>query len=605
MRATINGKVAWTDGQKVKVTLENYMVKNRQTWSMEIVFPMGIAENVAAFGSVDRIDVLKRKVVYADCELFAGSRRVIHGRGTVTSYSQDSLKLQIVSGREKYRYREGFQSTYIDCLDYGRTLVVDRWDGSLRSGSFEEVADVEDREVLLLTPSHFEQLQRLYAEEAVWASVYDDTNGVVRNNFLYFGLRGEAGKVRVGNRCPQPRLWYVVEVCFRHFGYVFDRGSLPLAEEWKDVCLVNVFPDPESFRRGLPHWSVQRFLDEVEHLFNMTFVLDDERHVVTMSPNVLGGREEVVVAVEDEFIGDYEETGFEYIGASGISYDLSDYHAGTDVDDQVLEDFSVREYGSKRRAEQAWRNLLETDEKTLMTTIFRYPEGMFCTHREWSDREVVYSRKEIGQLQHLQRSSDAGDSAADVVSLHLSPAPVQLVELPEYFLSLYFPDLYLNDDRDGDKGRYMPITENLAKSSSEDLDYRTVEDALEGEAAAPEDDTDRIEIFLASQVSRHLPDGSDVLFYRASTFTGSNPTAQHVSTLSLYDVPRSIGALHGARRRIENKVRMTFRFLYDGMPDPTLVYVIRGKRFLCDKIEVEITDEDIYPLKTGYFYEIL
>jgi hypothetical protein len=38
--------------------------------------------------------------------------------------------------------------------------------------------------------------------------------------------------------------------------------------------------------------------------------------------------------------------------------------------------------------------------------------------------------------------------------------------------------------------------------------------------------------------------------------------------------------------------------------DPTATYLISGRRFICHKLEIEITDRGIAPLKTGYFYEL-
>ena len=38
--------------------------------------------------------------------------------------------------------------------------------------------------------------------------------------------------------------------------------------------------------------------------------------------------------------------------------------------------------------------------------------------------------------------------------------------------------------------------------------------------------------------------------------------------------------------------------------DPTATYIIHGRRFICHKLEVEITDRGLKPLKTGYFYEL-
>ena len=41
------------------------------------------------------------------------------------------------------------------------------------------------------------------------------------------------------------------------------------------------------------------------------------------------------------------------------------------------------------------------------------------------------------------------------------------------------------------------------------------------------------------------------------------------------------------------------------MPDPTGIFIIRNKRYGCEKIEANITSDGFDKLMTGYFYEML
>ena len=38
--------------------------------------------------------------------------------------------------------------------------------------------------------------------------------------------------------------------------------------------------------------------------------------------------------------------------------------------------------------------------------------------------------------------------------------------------------------------------------------------------------------------------------------------------------------------------------------DPTATYIIHGRSYVCHKLELEITERGLKPLKTGYFYEL-
>lgn len=47
---------------------------------------------------------------------------------------------------------------------------------------------------------------------------------------------------------------------------------------------------------------------------------------------------------------------------------------------------------------------------------------------------------------------------------------------------------------------------------------------------------------------------------------------------------------------------MEVKFQSDDIPDPSKIYIIRNKKYVCEKIEMEVKDDDIEPVYTGYFY---
>ena len=65
-----------------------------------------------------------------------------------------------------------------------------------------------------------------------------------------------------------------------------------------------------------------------------------------------------------------------------------------------------------------------------------------------------------------------------------------------------------------------------------------------------------------------------------------------------------LGQLHQNGFTFNMKARHCFRFLADDMPDPTRVYIIRGKPYGCEKVEANIGDRGMERLMTGYFYEM-
>ncbi len=56
--------------------------------------------------------------------------------------------------------------------------------------------------------------------------------------------------------------------------------------------------------------------------------------------------------------------------------------------------------------------------------------------------------------------------------------------------------------------------------------------------------------------------------------------------------------------KINTSVRHCFKFIGDRIPDPSGLFLIRNRRFVCDKIEATTTPDGLNPLLTGYFYEL-
>ena len=56
---------------------------------------------------------------------------------------------------------------------------------------------------------------------------------------------------------------------------------------------------------------------------------------------------------------------------------------------------------------------------------------------------------------------------------------------------------------------------------------------------------------------------------------------------------------------IDNNNQISIKFIPDDIPDPSKIYVFNNKRYICEKVEMNVTDDGIDKEKTGYFYEML
>ena len=122
----INNQPAYPAAQSdIKVTLQNPFIKDGDEKTMEVVFPMDIAQNAAVFGAINRLDTSFESEDFEDCRLVADNTEVIRGKGTITSITQEEVKIQILAGKSYLRYKASSDNIYIDEIDYGQ--VAERY----------------------------------------------------------------------------------------------------------------------------------------------------------------------------------------------------------------------------------------------------------------------------------------------------------------------------------------------------------------------------------------------------------------------------------------------------------------------------------------------
>ena len=578
--------------QSVKLTKENIMIKTRDTWTMEITFPLSMRENMEVFGHINRINVTRRKAQFKDCTLYAGNTRIITGTGTVTYVSDTEARLQILAGKEEYRFKDVNSQGYIDKLQYN---VPKDYFGIFPGKPSSEA----------YTVSEFETMSEELLPYCCYTIIADGEYILNKPNFDNHGANVSRVKCAI-----QPNLWFVVRTCLQSLGYELKLSWMEYDVQTSTARLVQseayrLFPliyicstrlSKTDIARALPHWTIEKFLQEVESLFNVSFLLDSESHTAIVIDNGNYQAENVAVESFDDFTAEYDAEGIKLIGASSIAYNLGDMHEnGTSIESNIMEEFEVLEFSSKEDAINSW-NAMRSNTDSLLTTIWKFPEGYFYTATSYDENNgtTTYYRKDAGQLQALVREAGNDDN---VVTLNIAP-----VALGYRFFQV--------DGRDYAQNGILI----MESDSNSDTDIFTVEMAVEGETSPDEDVAERMEVFLLGPSKETLywenENGKRKINTRhpftfiESGFYGSD----EIDTSLALDrdwTTNTIGSLHGSARRIEGHIRHTMRFLYEGMPDPKKIYIIRGKRFLCEKIEVEIKDDKIQDLKTGYFFEML
>ena len=616
----INGHRAYPiSTSSIKVTYANQYVTDDGEYTYDITFPMDILANREIFKNVSRFEVAKNIAKYDDCKLYVDSRIIMSGVGTILSVNQNEVKLQIVGGKSRIKFNEKLTKHYIDEMDLG---IADKPGYTVDKGwsqGFKNLSKINDIYRLDDDKSKF------LGVEGKWCfvPVRDETNDMIAN---FVGV--DKTKQFIGYNAPfimnlavHPSLMYIFRKVVEYEGYTLKRNDFD-CKPWNLLYIASAYKTRE-LRRALPHWSSYTFIEEFRKLFNATIVFDDiEKTCSVISASELTTADSVEIEPMDDYTTDYDEDGsFSISSTANLEYNLGDsanrdsYEVISKKVFESFESFHCKEISLDHQFGSS--TMLWSEKKKRQTIIENFGDYYIYV----VDENGKKSWKLAGIWSPLIRDK----SSDDYVDLNISPA-AQVVE------NINFKTGWLGEDNYYEKRCLLSIPNDKEPDSKEsDVDddgfsYTSVQDAIDDESTLDnsEDDQECMNIFfiLPGRVQIGGPNQTSLSWvgnksrwpqfltdYRINQdyrYSGIVDIFHDTYSLSLRKKSEvgstCLGSLHDNGLRIDNKNSMEVKFKSDEIPDPSKIYIIRNKRFVCAKIEMEVKDDAIEPIYTGYFY---
>lgn len=615
----INGHRAYPiSTSSIKVTYANQYVTDDGEYTYDITFPMDILANREIFKNVSRFEVAKNIAKYDDCKLYVDSRIIMSGVGTILSVNQNEVKLQIVGGKSRIKFNEKMTKHYIDEMDLG---IADKPGYTVDKGwsqGFKNLQKINDIYRLDDDKSKF------LGVEGKWCfvPVRDETNDMIAN---FVGV--DKTKQFIGYNAPfimnlavQPNLMHIFRKVVEYEGYNLKRNDFD-CKPWNLLYIASAYKTRE-LRKALPHWSSYTFIEEFRKLFNATIVFDDILKTCSViNASELTTTDSIKIEPMDEYTTDYDEDGsISTSSTANLEYNLGgsanrgSYEVISKKVFENFENFHSEEISLDNQFVST--TLLWSEKKKRQTIIENF--GDYYIYVE--DENGKKSWKLAGVWSPLIRDK----SSEDYVDLNISPA-AQVVE------DINFKTGFL-EDKYYEKRCLLSIPNDKEPDSKEsDVDddgfsYTSVQDAIDDESTLDksEDDQECMNIFfiLPGRVQIGGPNQTSLSWvgnksrwpqfltdYRINAdyrYSGIADIFYDFYSLSLRKKREigttCLGSLHDNGLRIDNKNCMEIKFKSDEIPDPSKIYIIRNKKFVCAKIEMEVKDDAIEPIYTGYFY---
>lgn len=623
----INGMAAYpVASQSIKLTYANQYVTDDGEYSYDINFPMSIMDNRRVFHNVSRFDVSKVTQKFNDCKLYVSGRLILSGVGTIISVTEAEIKLQIVGGKSRIKYNDRMTKHYIDEIATFGTAdkpgyTVDKgW-----SQGFKNLQKINDLYRL------DEDKSKFLGEEGKWCfvPVRDETNDMIAN---FVGV--DKTKQFIGYNAPfvmnlavQPNLMYIFRKVVEYEGYTLKRNDFD-CKPWNLLYIASAYKTRE-LRKALPHWSSYTFIEEFRKLFNATIVFDDIRKTCSViNASELTTADSVEIEPLDEYTTDYDEDGsFSTSSTANLEYNLGD-SANRDnyevISKKVFENFKIVHSTGTWDPQNQFKGTTQSwSEKQKRQTIIEC-NGSYYIYVENEDGSKTWQL--AGVWSPLIRDS----SSDDYVDINISPA-AQVVE------DINFKTAVIGEDNYYEKRCLLSIPNDKEPDSKEcDVDddgysYTSVQDAIDDESTLDksEDDQECMNIFFI--IPGEVQDDNKFSLVRAKsrwpkfktdyrinkeycgsteggfggngggTFKEKYPYSLSICTKSTNDVV-TLGCLHDNGLKIDNKNCLQVKFKSEVIPDPSNTYIIHNKKYVCEKIELEVKDDQIEPIFVGYFY---
>lgn len=622
----INGMAAYpAASQSIKLTYANQYVTDDGEYSYDINFPMSIMDNRRVFHNVSRFDVSKVTQKFDDCKLYVSGRLILSGVGTIISVTEAEIKLQIVGGKSRIKYNDRMTKHYIDEIATFGTAdkpgyTVDKgW-----SQGFKNLQKIND--IYRLD----EDKSKFLGVEGKWCfvPVRDETNDMIAN---FVGV--DKTKQFIGYNAPfvmnlavQPNLMYIFRKVVEYEGYTLKRNDFD-CKPWNLLYIASACKTRE-LRKALPHWSSYTFIEEFRKLFNATIVFDDIRKTCSViNASELTTADSVEIEPLDEYTTDYDEDGsFSTSSTANLEYNLGD-SANRDnyevISKKVFENFKIVHSTGTWDPQNQFKGTTQSwSEKQKRQTIIEC-NGSYYIYVENEDGSKTWQL--AGVWTPLIRDS----SSDDYVDLNISPA-AQVVEDINFKTGLL-------EDKYYEKRCLLSIPNDKKLDSKEcDVDddgysYTSVQDAIDDESTLDksEDDQECMNIFFI--IPGEVQDDNKFSWVRAKSrwpkfktdyrinkkYCGSTeggfggngggsfkekyPYSLSICTKSTNDVV-TLGCLHDNGLKMDNKNCLQVKFKSEVIPDPSNTYIIHNKKYVCEKIELEVKDDQIEPIFVGYFY---
>lgn len=451
---------------------------------------------------------------------------------------------------------------------------------------------------------------------------------------------------------PQPYLCVILEKVLAAIGYTLTSEDNCMREGWLGKIFVANARETIYFRECLPHWTVEEFLTELRNAFGVILYVEGKKVKAVSRESIYqgAGQTNIFDVIDERTTEISTEADNKGTTTGNVSYNFSDVvpkilNIGTDPYENMKVErvFNITQENINDRLENGTEEQKDNIYKSA-SLFYRKTIGDRYAVFNKSDKTGAEGDYKLQRVDHLgplfrEENFDSGTALNIVPCFMMEDKPTYRQRLERFYIDGYGNDIYrvgtflpeTEDQTTEEGGRYngffVPflVTEDtLTAYSTPKFSLQQYIETGTGEVETSDSEhKDIMEVAVNAGIytrpynvepekdTSYQMQSAKIPYPIGARFTFSRKNTDEIKTIgtenffALHGKPESkiVQALNGSALKYDGRVVHQFSFT-DREFDPTKLFIINGRRFACQKLELTINEEGIAPLVKGYFFEL-
>ena len=451
---------------------------------------------------------------------------------------------------------------------------------------------------------------------------------------------------------PQPYLCFILEKVLAAIGYTLTSEDNCMRQGWIGKIFVANARETIYFRECLPHWTVEEFLTELRNAFGVILYVDGKNVKAVSRESIYqgAGQTNIFDVIDERTTEISTEADNKGTTTGNVSYNFSDVVPKIlNIGTAPYENMKVERVTAITQTNINDRLENGTDEEKDNI----YKSASLFYRKTIGDRYAVFNKSDktgaegdykLQRVDHLgplfrEENFDSGTGLNIVPCFMMEDKPTYRQRLERFYIDDHDNDIYrvgtflpeTEDPTTEEGGRYngffVPflVTEDtLTAYSTPKFSLQQYIETGTGEVETSDSEhKDIMEVAVNAGIytrpfnvepekdTSYQTQSAKIPYPIGARFTFSRKNPDYIKTIgtenffALHGTPESkiVQALNGSALKYDGRVVHQFSFT-DREFDPTKLFIINGRRFACQKLELTINEDGIAPLVKGYFFEL-